>query len=250
MKTGVLLFAALPFAAQAATFSANLVADAFVTTGSANSLSDSNYGGAGALSIAAPGSGKGEFQSVMRYDLSAALTFFNTTFGAGNWTVQSVSLQLTAQSANNAIFNTPAAGLFGVSWMENDSWAEGTGSPSSPSNVGITYNSLLNSFINTSADQALGAFSYSGATSGSFTYSLGFSSGLLSDVQSGDVVSLRLFSADSTMSGVFPSRTFGTPASRPLLTIDALAVPEPSPLALASLTIVCCFAWRLSRQMK
>ena len=207
---------------NASSFSANPVADAFVTTGPASSLSDSNYGGAGALALSAPGSAKGEFQSVLRFDLAGARSSFDTAFGAGQWAVQSISLQLTAQTANNPIFNASAAGQFGASWMQNDSWVEGTGNPSTPSSVGISYNSLIGTFVNNSADQNLGTFNYNGATSGAFNYSLGLSSGFLGDIENGELASLRLFAADSTISGVFPGRTFGTPASRPLLTIDAV----------------------------
>lgn len=244
----VLLLVTPPMLGMAASFSANPVADAFVTTGPANSLSESNYGGAGALAFSAPGSAKGEFQSVLRFDLAGARSSFDSLFGPGQWVVQSISLQLTAQTPNNAIFNTSAAGQFGISWMQNDSWVEGTGNPSTPSSVGISYNSLINTFINNAADQNLGTFGYNGATSGAFTYSLGLSSGLLGDIANGDLGSLRLFAADSTVSGAFPGRSFGTPSSRPLLTIDAVAVPEPSSLALASLALGCGLAWRLFRR--
>ncbi len=48
---------------QAATVTLNPVADAFVTTGPAGNLSGNNYGGAGALAIAAPGLANGKFQA-------------------------------------------------------------------------------------------------------------------------------------------------------------------------------------------
>src|SRR5208283_3018409 len=102
-------------------------------------LSGNNYGGAGALSIAAPGLSKGEFQSVLQFDLSGARASFDAQFGAGQWTLQSISLTLTATSPNNSIFNATSAGQFGVSWMQNDSWIEGSGTPASPTMTGITY---------------------------------------------------------------------------------------------------------------
>jgi hypothetical protein len=244
--TAVLLLASA--AADAATFTANPIADTFVTTGPSGNLSLSNYGGAGALSVAAVGSTNGQFQSVMRYDLSGAKTLFDATFGAGQWTVQSVTLQLTGQSPNNPIFNGAVAGLLGISWMQNDAWVEGSGTPPSPSTTGITYDSLLNTFINNSLDQNLGTLSYNGATSGSFVTSLTLSSGLRGDIQTGDMLSLRLFAADLAVSGVFPARTFGTASSRPLLTIDAVAVPEPSTWALAVLGLACVCMTRFIRR--
>jgi hypothetical protein len=234
--------------ASAATFSTNAFSDAFVTPGSDGSLSANNYGGAGAIAISATGSTKGEFQSVMQYDLAAARAAFNALYGAGNWSVQSVTLQLTAQSPNNPVFNASAAGSLRVSWMQNDGWTEGTGSPSAPSATGINYNSLAT--LVSGSDQDLGLFSYSGATSGTFGGALTLSSGLLDDIQNGSLLSLRLSANDSTVSGVFNSRNFGTAANRPLLTIDVAPVPEPSTIVIAISLLGCCFGWRWVRRQR
>ncbi len=208
----------------AATFSLNPSADAFVTTGPGGGLSSSNYGGAGTLAVAAPGLSQGEFQSVLQFNLAAAKTSFDALFGPGQWSIQSITLQLTATPANNPIYNPPAAGQFTISWMQNDSWLEGTGSPNSPGATGITYSSLLT--LLSGSDENLGLFSLSGATNGASPYTLGLSSSFAADVLAGNNVSLRLFAADTTVSGVFNSRNFGTVANRPLLTIEA--VPEPA----------------------
>ena len=102
------LLLALP--AYSATVTLNPAADAFVTAGPTGNLSGNNYGAAGALSVAASGLAKGEFQSVLRFDLSGAKTSFNSQFGAGQWSIQSITLSLTATAPNNAIFNASAAG--------------------------------------------------------------------------------------------------------------------------------------------
>ena len=151
----------LALRAHAATFTLNPSADAFVTTGPTANLGGNNYGGAGALSVAAAGLANGEFQSVLRFDLSTARASFDTQFGAGQWSIQSITLSLTATSPNNAIFNPSAAGQFGVSWMQNDSWTEGSGTPAAPTTTGITYTSLTGTFIGAS-DEALGSFSFAG----------------------------------------------------------------------------------------
>ncbi|HKA16488.1 MAG TPA: PEP-CTERM sorting domain-containing protein [Myxococcota bacterium] len=224
------------FAAQGASFSVAPIADAFVTTGSSGSLSGNNYGGAGALTVAAPGLPQGEAQSVLRFDLSAAASSFDGAFGAGQWSLQSAVLQLMAAPANNAIFNTPAAGSLAISWMQSDAWIEGTGTPGSPGSSGITITSLQSTFIGP-GDQSLGGFSWSGATSGAFTYSLALASGLVADALAGGPLSLRLLAADSAMSGVFNSRSFATAASRPSLTL--VAVPEPGALGLFGFGLAC-----------
>src|SRR5215472_9144063 len=110
------LLLALP--GLAATFPLNPSADAFVTAGPTGNLSGNNYGAAGALSVAAPGLANGEFQSVLRFDLSGAKASFDTQYGAGQWSIQSISLSLTATAPGNPIFNASAAGQFRVSWMQ------------------------------------------------------------------------------------------------------------------------------------
>src|SRR5712671_3821304 len=123
----------------AATFSLIPSADAFVTTGPSANLSGNNYGGAGALSVAASGLSQGEFQSLLQFNLSGAKSSFDTQFGIGQWSIQSIALQLTATAPNNAIFNASAAGQFTVSWMQNDGWTEGSGTPMTPTTTGITF---------------------------------------------------------------------------------------------------------------
>src|SRR3954447_19790975 len=118
-----LAMAASPRIGAAAAATMNPVADAFVSSANASS----NYGASGGLEASAIGSPKGEFQTLLKFDLSSAKASFDGQFGAGQWQVQSVSLQLTSTTPNNPIFNNPAAGVFAASWMQNDSWIEGSG---------------------------------------------------------------------------------------------------------------------------
>lgn len=216
-----LSIASITGSSDAATVTLNPVADVFVSSANAGN----NYGAAGALDVAAPGLPKGEFQSLMKFDLAGTKSSFDAMFGVGQWQVQSVALQCTATSPNNPIFDTPAAGQFSVSWMQNDAWVEGTGTPGLPTSDGVTFGTLP-SFLSPS-DQLLGTFSYAGGTSGNNTYALMMSSSLLADMMAGNNVSMRFFAADSTVSYVFDSRNFTNVAARPLLTIEAVAIPEP-----------------------
>jgi hypothetical protein len=210
--------------ASAAAFNLTPSADAFVSSANPSS----NYGGAGSFGVSAPGLAQGEFQSVMKFDTSAAKASFDSTFGAGAWTVTGISLQLTATSPNNPIFNNSAAGQLSFSWMQNDSWTEGTGTPAAPTSTGLTFNTLP-SFLSAS-DQSLGTFSYSGATSGASSYAFSLTSGLSSDITSGNLASIRLLAGDIAVSGLFNARSFGTASARPILTITA--TPEPQSLLL------------------
>jgi len=58
------------------------------------------------------------------------------------------------------------------------------------------------------------------------------------DILAGGTVSLRMFAADTSVSGLFDSRSFGTASARPLLTIDAIPEPTPVTLGLLALSIL------------
>ena len=238
---GLLAFS--PFCGLAVVSGLNPTADAFVTTGPSGNLSPNNYGGAGALSVAAPGLGQGEFQSVLQFGLSGIKGAFDSQFGAGGWTVQSVTLQLTAVPPANPIFNASAAGQFSISWMQNDTWIEGTGNPSAPTTTGITFSTLSN-FVSL-ADEALGTFGFNGATSGNAIYNLNLTPSFTADILAGNTLSLRLFAADSSVSYLSDSRSFGTVSARPLLSITA--VPEPGALSLGALGLCLWGSSRLRR---
>lgn len=222
-----LLFAAgfmvaLPHIASAATVSLNPAQDAFVS--SANSTS--NYGAAGALLVNAAGLPKGEFDSLLKFDFASAKSSFDLTFGVGQWAIQSVTLQLTSASPGNPIFNSPAAaGAFTLTWMQNDSWVEGTGTPSLPTTDGVTFGTLPG--FRGGSDQLLGTYSFPGGTSGNNTYTLGLNGSFVADATAGNLVSLLALPADSAIVYTTNSENFTTAASRPVLTVTAFGVPEP-----------------------
>jgi hypothetical protein len=224
---------------QSVSFTSQATADAFVTTGANGSLSSSNFGGAGSLAISASGQPQGEFQSVLKFDLSGAKNSFDAQFGAGQWMIESITLSLTASPHGNPIFNNPAAGQFGVSLMQNNSWIEGTGTGGIPTSDGISFDSLQGVYIDPLNDQALGTFSFGGGTSGLNNYTLSLSSGLASDALAGDDVSLRLFAADSDIIYLFNSRTgSGAASSHPEITVRVEPVPEPRSVALCAAALV------------
>jgi PEP-CTERM motif len=244
LSLAALVFALAVHSSFAATATLNPFMTAPVTTGPTGNLSNDDYGSAGALAISASGLSKGTFQSVLEFNLSSAESTFNSLYGAGQWTVQSVTLQLNATPNNNtSFFNTTAAGNFNISLMQNNSWTVGTGTPAAPSASGITYNTLQSTYINNATDQALGTFSFSGNTSGMNTYTLTLSSSLVSDLLSGSDLSLRMYADDSVISYLFNSEAFGTSADRPLLTITA--VPEPATLSICALGMALLGGWRL-----
>jgi hypothetical protein len=251
VAVAAVLFSAGICPGQTASFSSQSIADAFVDAGADGSLSSSNFGGAGSLAIGAGGLPQGEFQSVLKFDLAATKSSLDARFGAGQWAIQSVTLSLTSSPHNNAIFNNIAPGQFNVSLMQNNSWVEGTGTGGAPSSDGISLNTLLGTYVNNVADQALGTFNFPGGNSGQNNYSLGLSSGLLNDILSGSDASFRLFAADNSVSYLFSSRTGGT-GTHPTLNVDAMLIPEPGSLilcvaALGTLALLQALRRRLRR---
>jgi len=125
-----------------------------------------NYGGAGAFGVAASGLPKGEFNALLRFDLGLAVANFNALYGAGFWSIQAVTLTLTAAAPNNALFNGQGAGpggsnvnfagQFALTWLPQDAWVEGNGTPSGPSTTGVNHNQLAS--LRSPADEALGIF--------------------------------------------------------------------------------------------
>lgn len=229
----------VPSAGAQTIWSSTSVADAFVTTGPSNNLVANNYGGAGGLAVSGSGASRvgsfrGLFASVLRFELSGAKSAFDAAYGEGLWQVQSASLRFTTTAANNAIFNNNSSGLFSISWMQNDSWIEGTGSPSNPSSAGISW-STLPDFLSLT-DELLGTFLFDAATNGGdqthTIYSLNITSGFLSDILSGSSAGFDIAAASDSVSYLFNSRSVTTSGDRPALTIVAIPVPEPSPGAL------------------
>jgi hypothetical protein len=210
-----LLLAALPLHA-AVTVTLQPVADAYL--GSANP--STNFGNAGALVVSGSATPTRQFQSILRFDLAAALAAFDSAFGAGNWSLSGATLGLTAVTPNNASFNPNSAGNLSVQWLQTDSWTEGD----------ITWNGLP--AVQAGGAEALATASYSGGL-GSVAIGLTPSTGFTAEVNAGAQLSLLLAAADPATSIVVNSRNFATVANRPVLTLSA--TPEPTRLMLCAL---------------
>lgn len=241
---GVLL--TLPFAGRADTSSTinNTTADAFLASGSAGNpvganLTSLNFGGAGTLAIAPASSTKGAFDSIIKFNTASAVSQFNTTYGAGNWVITSLTLSLASnfggqgEQPNNAIFNSINAGSFGIDWLAYDSWVEGTGggmgSTGYPNNSSVSFNSISTLF--SSGSDSLGTYTYTPPGDNIYAnYDLPLDSGLVSDSAAGGDVSLYFFAADNQVSYLFNARSYAS--NHPELTLTAAAVPEPGALSL------------------
>ncbi|MBL9183377.1 MAG: DNRLRE domain-containing protein [Verrucomicrobiaceae bacterium] len=189
----------------------------------------SNFGNSGALVVSGSGAANtnGQFASFLKFDLATAKTAFDAAYGIGNWTLDSVQLQLTAATPNNPVFNANAAGLIFIEWLADDTWLENA----------VTWNGMAT--VVAAGNESLGSVSYNGASSGTALATLTASAGFTHDLTSDGSASFRLAAGDADVSMVVNSRNFGTAANRPALILSASAVPEPSRFIFFGTSLMC-----------
>jgi len=214
--------------------------DTFVTPGpSNNTLAGSNFGTRGALEISVSGTSKGIFDSVLKFDLASAKTAFDAAYGEGLWTIETATLRLSTSTSTNSTLNPNSSGQFSIVWMASDAWAEGT----------LTYATLSN-FLG-AGDQAAGTFTFDNSlnlTDGTpSTYSLAVGSGLSADALAGGLASFELLAATSGVSYLVNSSNYPTVDRQPLLTLTAVAVPEPTGGFLFGIGLSLLFARRVAK---
>ena len=227
------LILACPFAGKADTsFTINTTTADAVLSGASPTL---NFGSAGTLAIAPASSAKGEFDSVIMFNTASAISQFNSAYGAGNWTITGFTLSLAsnfgtqgAQPGNN-IFNTINAGSFGIDWLANNSWVEGTGGGNGAANGAVSFNSIPG--LLSPGYDSLGAQTYTPPGNNVYVnYSLALDPNLVSGATAGGNVSLYFYAADNQVSYLFNSKEYAS--NHPELTITATPVPEPATGAL------------------
>jgi hypothetical protein len=221
----------------------NSTAGAFMASGSpanpnGSDLSTNNYGNAGTLAIAPASSTKGAFDSVLLFNTSAAVSQFNTLYGAGGWTITGATLSLASnfggqgEQPNNLIFNTINAGSFGIDSLADTTWNPGTGGGGGvagyPANnfVDYAYVPTLLGFGNDS----LGTFTYTPPGDNIYlTYTLPGNDAILDSTAASGAVSLFFYAADNQVSYLFNIQRFAS--NHPALTLTATPTPEPATLA-------------------
>jgi hypothetical protein len=226
----ILLMLSSVLASAQVTFTTTTSDDAFLATGSPSNpngtnLTDLNYGVAGILCVAPVTAIKGEFQSVLKFNLSGATNLFNATYGP-NWLIGAVSLELTSSfgtqgvQPDNGMFNAVNGGNFAIEWLAADNWAEGTGRPNNPTTDGVTYNSLPT--LLAGAHEILCTNNYiPPGDNVHVTWPLPLKTNLVNDIAAGGAVSFRFFAADEQVGYLFNSHNFGN-GNQPLLHVTAI----------------------------
>lgn len=222
-------FCSLGAFAQITNLSITPVADAFVR---ADAPLD-NYGRAGSLAVAGAsatngfGLPGGRFDSLLRFPLADTVASLDAAFGHQDWFIARAMLRLNEVAAPaNAILPRGAVGAFEVHWLAADVWTEGTGSPSVPTNDGVSYQAL-SSLLDPQRDVSLGLFTNDGLN-GLVTFDLSLTHEFVEDLRSGPEVALHLLPVTDTLGFVFNSGNFGTDSARPRLELTAAPGQPPS----------------------
>ncbi len=217
--------------------------DAFLANGSATNpicgtnCSTLNFGGAGTLAIAPASSTKGQFDSVVQWNTAGATTQFDTAFGAGNWHITNVALNLASnfgdqgEQPNNPIFNTINGGQFNVQWISNNSWVEGTGSGMGTTTgvpPAVTFGNKGTTLL-TGTSANLGTFTYTPPGDNTYVkYDLALDANLLNSIDTGALTSLYFTAADEQVGFLFNARSYAQNHPQFIITADVAPVPVPA----------------------
>jgi hypothetical protein len=230
----LLLLGACTLAQAQVTYTGTTTDDAFLAAGSPSNplgtnLMDDNFGAAGVLVIAPASSANGEYQTVMKFNLSSATNLFDETYGA-NWTISNLSLAFACNFGtegappDNPIFDDVNGGNFVIEWMADDDWVEGTGRPMAPTMDGVTYDSL--GTLLSEPHEPLCTNTYVPPGNNVYvTWPLPLNACLVTNILAGGPVSFRLYAADDQICYLFNSHNFGN-GNQPLIQVTAVPLLE------------------------
>lgn len=189
-----------------------------------------NFGGAGALAVAGPtavngaNEPQGQYQSILQFDANIATSAFDTQFGPGNWQLTAASLSLYQVGAPiNPIFNI-GAGSVSFSWISDDNWLQGSGTPAPPP-VDAGGNEISWNMLQTlvaGASTANLATAPVAVQTGTILIPLTLAPPFASDILAGGFVSIFAAAASSSVGFTFRAiEYFPDPSTGPRLVLTA-----------------------------
>jgi len=205
-------------------------ASAFICTGSRNydggeDLTGLNFGNAGTLAIAPAAAAKGEFESLLQFNLAGALDQFNRTYGSNHWAMSGLALKLTSNygmpgvQPNNPIFNAVSGGRFVIEWLADNDWQPGTGSPNFPTMDGVCYDSMSALLAQPTAILCTNTYAPPGNNI-PVVWPLSPNPNILAELKQGGFVTFRLYAADQQIGYLFNSAIYGR-SNQPLILVVA-----------------------------
>jgi hypothetical protein len=221
----VLIFSAPGLADQVVAITP--IEDAFVR----QSDPSSDFGAAGLLcaagadSVNGVGQPRGRFDSLLQFDMSGPVLAFDTAYGAGNWDISQIVLQVAQVAAPENAFFPRGIGDFDVFWLSEDSWSEGAGTPNAPipgTGDQLTWNTL-EALLTSGSETLLGTFANMGVD-GTNQYGLVPQMAITSDMKSGGIVTLHVSPRSSNLGFTFHSKDFGDPLGHPQLIVSAIPI--------------------------
>jgi len=222
LKLTLLMTAALPgsILAQSTTLSQVVDMNTYVSSGQPTV----NFSTMGAMEIAVPTTAQNRTEeSLIQFNTATIQSEFNADYGVGNWTVTGVTLKFysnfatAGQQPGNSSFNQIAAGGFELDWLSDNNWSA----------TAITWNNIASVLPGTgnNALDSLGDFNFQANGASPNTWTLGLDPNLLSEITSGDPVSIfGQPTAGSTVGYLFNTLN-NNPA---VLNVTVAETPEPT----------------------
>ncbi len=216
-------------------YSSTTSQDAFLATGSPNNtvgtdLTNLNFGAAGTLAISPANANKGQFQSILMFNFSGAVSLFNSAYGTNGWTIAGILLQLASNNGtngakpNNGIFNVVSNGNFVIEWLADNGWAEGTGTPNLPTMDGVTFGSLPTLLSGPCKILCTNTYTPPGNNVPA-TYTLPLDTNLVAEIESGTNATLLFYAADNQIGYLFNSHEYGN-GNQPMISVIARPLLE------------------------
>jgi len=211
----------------------------------------------GSLAINNSGGFATPSNEVFHFDIGSKVDSLNATYGAGNWTVNNITLSFNSSYAkqNNSRFGV-GTGSFDILWVENDNWMQSAGTPTDKqlNPIYASNQTDLDAWAGSSALLGSETFTRVGTTGYvALNYSLGEQGSFVQDIvsasASGDkAISLYLMGTSDTLGMII--FTGGQGQSLPTLSFDVVAAPVPEPEAYAMFLAGLGFLGAISRRKK